>query len=188
MAKSPEAMAASMIANMKANTGKSLDDWLKISRASKLAEHGEIVKLLKSEHGLGHGFANLVAHKTLASDAGSAESADDLVEAQYAGDKASLRPIYEAIMQAVAAFGADVEAAPKKAYVSLRRSKQFAILQPSTKTRLDVGLNLKGREPTARLEASGSFNSMVSHRVRVEHVGQVDKELLGWLRDAYDAS
>ncbi|QKK08052.1 MAG: DUF4287 domain-containing protein [Planctomycetota bacterium] len=191
MAKSPDEMAASMIANMPEKTGKSLEQWLKLARAAQkkapadLAKHGQIVKFLKSEHGMTHGFAGLVAHKVLESDAGSAADTGDLIDAQYAGAKADLRPIYEAIMKGVGSFGKDVEVAPKKAYVSLRRKKQFAIVQPSTKTRVDVGINCKGREPTARLEASGSFNSMVSHRVRVEDVGQVDKQLLGWLRDAY---
>ena len=82
-------------------------------------------------------------------------------------------------------LGKDVEVAPKKTYVSLRRSKQFAIVQPSTRTRVDLGLNLKGVEPTERLEASGSFNAMVSHRVRLEKKGDVDKALKGWLAEAY---
>ena len=189
MAKSPDEMAASMIANMPEKTGKSLDAWLKIAnkamKANGLAKHGEIVKHLKAEHGLTHGYANLVAHKALASDAGSAASTDDLVEAQYAGPKAHLRPIYDALLKAVGKFGKDVEISPKKAYVSIRRSKQFAIVQPSTKDRVDVGINLKGREPAGRLEKSGSFNSMVSHRVRIENPKQVDKELIGWLKDAY---
>jgi hypothetical protein len=77
---------------------------------------------------------------------------------------------------------------PKKAYVSIRRSKQFAIIQPSTATRLDVGINLKGTKPTGRLEASGSFNAMVTHRVRVATIDDVDKELLGWLKQAYEAA
>jgi len=192
MAKSPDEMAAAMIENMPEKTGKSLEQWLKITRAAQkkaptdLAKHGQIVKYLKTEHGMTHGFANLVAHKTLESDAGSAADSGDLIEAQYAGPKAELRPIYDAIMKSVASFGKDVEITPKKAYVSLRRSKQFAIVQPSTKTRVDVGINCKGREPTDRLEASGSFNSMVSHRVRIEDVKQVDKQLVGWLRDAYN--
>ena len=182
MAQSPEDMAASMAANMPEKTGKSLDQWLKIARASKLEKHGEIVKHLKAEHGLGHGYANLVAHK-LKEDASPA--GDALIEQQYAGAKADLRPIYDAIMKRVEKFGSDVEVSPKKGYVSLRRSKQFAIIQPSTKTRVDVGINLKGEPTTDRLEASGSFNAMVSHRVRVESVEDIDKELIGWLRKAY---
>ena len=84
--------------------------------------------------------------------------------------------------------GGDLEVAPKKAYVSLRRNKQFGIIQPSTKTRVDVGINLKGEPAQGRLEESGSFNAMVSHRVRVSDPKEVNKELLGWLRQAYDLS
>lgn len=70
--------------------------------------------------------------------------------------------------------------------LSLRRSKQFGLIQPSTATRVDVGLNLKGTAPKGRLEASGSFNSMCTHRVRLEAAKDVDAELIGWLRKAYD--
>jgi hypothetical protein len=154
-------------------------------RGSGLAKHGEIVKMLKSDHGLGHGYANLVAHKALKSDAGSAQE-DDLIAAMYAGEKAALRPIHDRILGEVSAFGGDVEIAPKKGYVSLRRSKQFALVQPSTKTRVDVGLVLKGEPPAGRLEKSGSFNAMVTHRVRIAAADDVDAELLAWLRRAYD--
>ena len=187
MAKSPDEMAASMVANLKEKTGKTLDQWLKLVGKAKLAKHGEIVKWLKSEHGITHGYANLVAHKALSSDAGSAD-AGDLVSAQYTGDKAALRPIYDALIKMVSGLGKDVEIAPKKTYVSIRRSKQFALIQPSTKTRVDVGIQLKGVKPEGRLEKSGSFNAMVSHRVRVEDKKQVNAELKQWLKQAYDAA
>ncbi len=187
MAQTPEEMAATMINNLPEKTGKSLSQWLKIVNKTKLAKHGEIVKHLKSEHGVTHGFANLIASKALESGAPAAGDTD-LVDAQYAGPKADLRPIYDSLVKILRRFGNDVELSPKKAYVSVRRGKQFAIVQPSTKTRIDVGINLKGVKPTKRLEASGSFNSMVSHRVRISNVAEVDKELTGWLRKAYEAS
>lgn len=186
MAKSPEEMAAAMVANMPEKTGKSLDAWLKLVKKQKLAKHGEIVKWLKGEHGMTHGFANLVAHTHL-NPPGDASGGDDLVATQYAGKKEALRPIYDKLAKAVAKFGADVELAPKKAYVSLRRNKQFGLIQPSTATRVDVGLQLKGVPAKGRLEASGSFNAMVSHRVRVESAKDVDAELVGWLKQAYQA-
>lgn len=176
---------ATMIANYEKNTGKPLEAWIDIARKAKLAKHGEIVKMLKDRHGMGHGYANLVAQRVLAGDA-PAPGGEDLVEAQYAGKKAPLRPLYDQLAKAVGKFGADVELAPKKTYVSLRRSKQFALVQPSTPERLDVGINLKGAAPGGRLEASGSFNAMVSHRVRVTCARDIDAELLGWLRAAYD--
>lgn len=187
MAQSPEEMLASMLTNLKDKTGRTLPEWLELVRASGLTKHGEIVKHLKAEHQLGHGYANLVAHEALA-EGKPPTSEDALVEAQYAGAKAALRPVYEALLAAVVAFGPDVEVSPKKGYVSLRRSKQFALVQPSTASRLDVGIQLKGVPAEGRLEASGSFNAMVSHRVRVGSVAEVDAELVDWLRRAYEAS
>jgi hypothetical protein len=187
MSKSPEDLANTMIANLKEKTGKTLDQWIAITKKTGAAKHGEIVKMLKADHGMTHGFANLVAHKTLKSDAGSIGETTDLVAAQYAGDKASLKPIYDALIRAAESCG-EIEIAPKKAYVSLRRSKQFAIIQPSTKTRVDLGLNMKAEPATGRLEKSGSFNSMVSHRIRLEKTTDVDKDVKAWIRKAWSGA
>lgn len=182
----PEEMAQSMLRNLEEKTGKPLEAWLEIVRQSGLAKHGEIVKMLKGDHGVTHGFANLITHQARDS-AAFRKDPDDLVAAQYTG-KESLRPIYDRLAEAVTGFGDDVQLAPKKAYVSLRRKKQFGLVQPSTRTRVDVGIQLKGVEPTERFEASGSFNAMVSHRVRVSAAAEVDDELIGWLRQAYEAA
>jgi hypothetical protein len=184
---SPEAALQTMIRNLEEKTGKSFDQWLKIARATKLTKAREILNFLKSEHGLTYGYANLIALKALESDAGSS-SGEDLVAAQYSGAKAPLKPIYDALIAAVQKFGDDIDVSPKKGYVSMRRKKQFAIFQPSTAGRMDVGINLKGAAPTARREGSGSFNAMVSHRVRLSRREEVDKELIAWLRQAYDAA
>jgi hypothetical protein len=188
MAKSPQEIKAAMIAGLRDKTGKSMEEWLKIVKASGLSTHKEIMKLLKEKHKLTHGYANLIALGSLQSDSHTSEDPDSLVAAQYSGAKAELKPIYDKLLKAIISFGKDIEVSPKKAYVSLRRGKQFAIIQPSTATRLDVGINLKGTEPTQRLEVSGSFNAMVTHRVRVAALEDVDGELLGWLKKAYEAA
>ncbi|MHC5065331.1 MAG: DUF5655 domain-containing protein [Planctomycetota bacterium] len=185
MPKSPEEMAEAMRANLKEKTGKTHAQWMKIAKACKLEKHGQIVKHLKSEYEIGHGFANLIAHDHLGSAAASSDDGD-LVAKQYSGKKAGLKPIYDALIKAIGKLGKEVEIAPKKAYVSLRRSKQFALIQPSTATRVDLGINLKGAKAKGRLENSGSFNSMVSHRVRLESAKDVDKEVSGWLKQAYE--
>ena len=175
-----------MVANLKAKTGKTLAQWSKLLDKAKLEKHGQMMTLLKGEHGVTHGFANLIVHSYRNGPASAGGgSTDDLVAAQYAGKKAELKPLYDALMAKIAKFGKDVEVAPKKAYVSLRRSKQWGLIQPSTATRLDVGLNLKGDAPTERLEAAGSWNAMCTHRVRVTSKADIDKQLLGWLMEAY---
>jgi predicted transport protein len=141
------------------------------------------MKLLKGEHGVTHGYANTISilYRQQAED-----QPPDLVAAQFAGNKAGMRPVYEAVLAAVRPFGSDVEIAPKKSYVSLRRSKQFAIVKASTSSRVDLGLNLKGVEPTERLEGGNVFSGMCSHLVRLANPSEVDDQVVGWLRQAYD--
>lgn len=186
---SPEEMAASMRNNVLEKTGKTQTQWIKIIAAEKFEKHGQILKHLKSKYSVTHGFANLIAHDYLRSETGSGtgEEKIDLVELQYAGAKQPLKVIYNKLLEKLVKLD-DIEIAPKKAYVSLRRNKQFAIVQPSTKTRLDIGINLKGEPETKRLEKSGSFNGMVSHRVRVTDIKEIDKELIDWIKKAYSNS
>ena len=172
--------------NIQATTGKSVEQWAKLVKAQKFEKHGEMVKWLKEEYSMGHGNANLIAMTARSEFGADAPAGDDLLGAQYAGTKALLKPMYDDLAKKIAKFGSDVEFSPKKSYVSLRRKKQFALIQPSTATRLDVGINLKGTAAAGRLEASGSFNAMVSHRVRVENAKDIDAELVGWLKSAYD--
>lgn len=174
-----------MVQGLKEKTGRSLEEWQGLIRDAGLEKHKAIVDFLKAEHGVSHGYANQIALNHLKQ---GATSEGDPVDEMYAGAKAALRPVRDALMAKINAFGPDVDVAPKKGYESLRRSKQFAILQPSTATRLDIGINLKGVPPAGRLEASGTFNAMLSHRVRVSNAEEIDPELLGWLRQAYDSA
>ncbi len=177
-------MEDTMIRNLEEKTGRPFSHWVELVKSSGLEKHGEIIKFLKSDHGFTHGYANLVAHKARQSDAGSS-SEEDLVAAQYKG-KEDLKPLYDKLMKEVLKFGGDVEAAPKKAYVSLRRKKQFALVQPSTKTRLDIGINMKNVEHSGRLEAAGSWNAMCTHRVRAESADDISQDVIGWLKEAYE--
>lgn len=179
-----EDMWASVDAGLRKHTGAGLDDWVAKARATGIDRHKALVDHLKSAEGLTHGYANSVALKTFGTDAG-AIGEEALMAAMFAGPKAALRPIHDRLASFLQRLGGDVEFAPKKGYVSVRRAKQFAILQPSTRDRFDLGINLKGVQPAGRLEASGSWNAMVSHRVRIASLDEVDGEVEAWLRDAY---
>lgn len=186
MSESMDPQLQTMINNMPEKTGKPLEAWFQTIAAAGLEKHGDILKLLKGEYGVTHGFANTISILYRQQAAGGPPPETDLVDAQYAGAKAGLRPVYEAVLTAVTQFGPDVEIAPKKSYVSLRRSKQFAIVQPATRDRVDLGFNLKGTDATERLEGGNVFSGMCTHRVRLAAPEDVDAEVLGWLRQAYD--
>ena len=172
--------------NIETQTGKSLDELIQNGLATGISKHKELQAFFTNEYGLTYGNANTLAILTRDKTKGATGDEENFVDAQYADKKAGLRPIYDALVAAVEGFGDDVDIATKRTYVSLRRNKQFGLIQPSTATRVDVGINLKGIESAGRLEKSGSFNSMVSHRVRLSGSDDVDDELLGWLRQAYD--
>lgn len=189
MAQSPEEQTAKMVESLPATTGRSMDQWLALTKASGKAKHGELVSWLKTAHHITHGYANLIAHYTLKSDAGSIiAEGGDLVAEMFSGDKVAVRPIFDALMTHIRGFGSDLEESPKKGYLSLRRKTQFATLHPSTKARFDVGIKIKGLAPAGRLEAAGSWNAMMSHRVRLASPVDVDAELVGWLRQAYEGA
>ena len=167
--------------NLQEKTGRSMTDWFAVLEPLGIDKHGEIVSYLKTEHGLTHGFANGIAlsFRSRGETAGS----DDLVAAQYSGAKAGLLPIYERLVAQASGLGDDVEIAPKKSGVSLRRAKQFALIEAPSAKRVQLGIQLKGEPTTERLLAG---NEMCSHRVNVTSVEEVDDELLAWLRQAYE--
>ena len=167
--------------NIEQATGRSIDEWIALVKASGPERHGEIVAWLKSEHGFSHGNANFVA---LTAKRGSvAGGGGELVDAMYAGPKATLRPFHDRVIEVAQGFGPDITLAPKQAYVSLRRTKQFGTVGPGPGGRLEIGLNLKGMEPAGRLEAT---SGMCTHRVRLSSMDQLDSEVVGWLREAYE--
>ena len=177
--------SATQIANIEKLTGKKLEEWIAIVNKSGFDKHGELVSFLKDKHGFTHGNANMVVHYAKQSHAGAEGNETDWIAEQYKG-KENLKPWYDKIMAEIKKFGQDVEIAPKKAYASLRRKKQFAIIQPSTKDRLDIGLNIKGVAPAGNVTAAGSWNAMCTHRIKIEDEKMINKDLFGWIKQAYD--
>ena len=154
-----------MIDNMPEKTGKSLNEWKKLLKKMSFSKHSEAVNFLKKEHNVTHGFANTIV--ILSKEENNTPS--DLVENQYQG-KEDLIPIYKKLLSVVTSFGDDVIITPKKTSVSIIRKKQFALIQPATKTRIDLGLKIKDKPITERLENSGPFGTMCTHRVRLTTV------------------
>lgn len=172
---------------IKAKTGKTPDDFRALAAERGLTTYQQAMAWLKAEYGLGHGHANLIAH-LIVQGVEPAVSADEKINARFSGNKAHWRASYDRIVVEASRFGNDFKVAPTNTYISLvRAGKKFAIVDPATADRLDIGIKLRGVEPSGRLTAAGSWNNMVTHRVRVGAPEEIDAELLGWLRQAYDA-
>lgn len=171
-----------------AKTGKTPEQLIELARADGLlkpgTKAGQIITWLKENYGLGHGHAMAIV-ATIKKQAGPEPSAEAKVARHFGGKKAGWRPAYDGLIQKVTAFGPDADVLPGATYLSLRRrGKKFAIVQV-TAERLDIGLKLKDVPAHERLEAAGTWNSMVTHRVRIHRAAEIDQELLGWLERAY---
>jgi hypothetical protein len=177
------------LANIQTKTGKNLDELYAWLASTGLEKHGQLRDAAKTELGLGHGDANTLVtlfRRSTGSDAAPPASPDAAADALYTGPKADLRPVHDRVMAAVTGFG-PFEIAPKKTYVSLRRKKQFAMVGPATKTQVEIGLNAKDLPAGGRLVALKP-GGMCQYKVRLSEPDEVDAELVGWIRSAYDAA
>jgi hypothetical protein len=175
--------------NIKKKTGKTPDDFRSLAEKRGLlranVKAGEVLAWLKADFGLGHGHA-MAIYGTLGSTDKPPPTADERLGKHFSGLRAGWQQAYRQLMTKVETFGPDVTVKPTDSYISILRSeKKFAIVQISA-DRIDVGIKAKNLEASRRLELSGQWNTMVTHRVRVNSAGQIDAELIGWLRTAYE--
>jgi predicted transport protein len=175
---------ATMIDNFKEKTGHNLEEWKVILKGQNLTKHGEIVKFLKEQHNITHGYASEIGLKVLGSDADSSSDTEAFIESQYKG-KEHLKAYYDKLLAEIQNFGGAFEIAPKKTYVSLKRKKQFIILNPASKTRFEIGFNLKGVEAKGKLE-NEKPNGICSHKINLADISEIDKEVIDWIKMAFD--
>jgi hypothetical protein len=180
----PAAAASTQLRNIELATGRSTADFAAAVAAAGVEGHGRILAFLKSEYGLSHGNANAVAHRVRELAAGGPPPSDALLDAQYAGAKAALVPVYERIRSVAEGLGPDVEVLVQKTGVALRRRKQFGLVQAPSAKRVSLGLNLPHAPADARIVATPG--AMCSYRVDLADVGAVDSDVVAWLAAAYD--
>lgn len=177
------------LADIEKRTGRSLVDLVNVVQTSGLTKHGQVRDMLKTELGLGFGNAGMLAQYALNKEDMKRQlsggiSADEALSSIYTGAKAELRPIHEKLMGEIEKFG-EFETAPKKTYLSFRRDRQFAMVGPATNTQLEVGLNIKEVAPTSRL-IEQKPGGMCQYKVCLSTADEVDDELIGWIRTAYN--
>lgn len=191
----PQAATITQLKNIQSRTGKSIAELHAALAAAGLAKHGEKRSWLMEHFKLGYGDANTVVlfvDKPLPALGAGGEApaavavAADPLDAIYSGSKAGLRPLHEAVMKLVQQIG-PCEQAPKKTYISLRRKKQFAMLGPATKDSIEIGLNAKDLPPHPRLKPLPP-GGMCQASTRIGAAAEIDGQLAGWIRQAYDAA
>jgi predicted transport protein len=179
-------MRGAIIRNLPEKTGRSIDEWAElVARDAPQGPRKDRIRWLQTEHALGHTQASMVVDWVDRPEVFDEQDPGDLLEGLLNG-KEPIRPILTRLTSVIEELGNDVEREPRQTYVAFSRGRQFALLQPSTPTRLDVGLVLPDGEETDRLRPAGSFGSgRTTHRVSLAHEDEIDAELIEWLRAAY---
>jgi uncharacterized protein DUF5655/uncharacterized protein DUF4287 len=189
------AMVQNWIADLKAKTGHSLDEWIALVKKNGPKDYSARRAWLKSKHNLRTNAAGWIAER--AEGKGDEEDSPEkylaaaakYVEEQYAGKKAPLRPIYDELLRLCKSLGSDVKACPCKTMVPLYRNHVFAQIKPATNSRIDFGMcftTYKGKLPNRLIDTGGlAKRDRITHRVELNSLEQIDKDLEKWLRAAY---
>ncbi|HJV89390.1 MAG TPA: DUF5655 domain-containing protein [Holophagaceae bacterium] len=193
------AYVQSIIDNLPTKTGKDLGAWVKLAKGSKLQEAKDLNAWLKAQ-GLGGTQAGIVTERALAraghafddSPAGYLAAAPGYVDAQYAGKRAPLRAIFDAVLAWARKELPGVKVCPCETLVPLYRAHVIAQLKPTTQTRVDLGLALGDptalKDPQGRLVDTGGFAKKDRITARIELKAPEDFDALAqdWLRRAWD--
>jgi hypothetical protein len=185
-----------IIANMKVKTGRSLDEWLAFVSIHGPASEAERRVWLKDTHKLGTNYAWWIAERSVGRGEEDGDPAAYLrqapvyVEEMFAGKRAALKPIYDALLKAGLAVGKDAKACPCQTIVPLYREHVFAEIKPATNTRIDLGLAL-GKWTSAipkRIEpVKGAKGNRITHRIPIAALDEIDDFVKRWLKHAYEA-
>jgi Domain of unknown function (DUF4287)/Domain of unknown function (DUF5655) len=176
--------------SIKTKTGLGPADFIALAQAKGLAgpdvKAGAVIAWLKQDYGLGHGHG-MAIYSIMKSAGAPRVTPEDRLGRLFSGAKAAWRGTLDRLLARLAEVGAVVELSPTATYVGLLRDGQkFAIVSPAA-GHLDIGLKRAGAPVTPRFLAAGTWNAMVSHRVRLASDAELDQELFDWLVAAYEA-
>ena len=188
------AMVQKWVQELPQKTGRSLDEWMTLTKKSGPRTEKERREWLKKEHKLGSNAAAWIAErlegKGTEEDSPDAylKTAAEWVEAQYSGRRTALSPLYERLLALGFSLGKDVKACPCKTMVPLYRNHVFAQIKPSTNTRVDLGFALGNMKTPNRLIDTGGYEKKdrITRRIEIKSMGDIDDEVKRWLKKAYE--
>ena len=187
-ARSWQEMSAQIQAQIERQTGETIAQWNAKIRAEASPKNEPQLRRWLAERGITGYPAMYLVYETFGYPDYLQKEAGQLIDEQYA-DRPTIRPIFDRLLEVLPTVG-QVELQARKTYVALLSPKRtFASIQPTTKTRIDIGLRLDGVEPEGRLEIAKSIGqSSMTHKVALSSPTDVDEAAVGWLRRAYEAN
>lgn len=187
------AMMDAVIRNLKAKTGRSLEEWAALLKKQGPAAVPEQKAWLKDKYGLGGSTIGVIVDQVKGADlemsaAAYLKNAPEYVDDLFSGARAHLRPICDELFLLATSFGDDVKVSPCKTFVPLYRNHVFGQIKPTTQTRVDLGLALGDTKTSKRLIDTGGLakKDRITQRIELTSLDDIDAEVKKWLKAAYD--
>lgn len=183
---------ARAVAGLKGKTGRTMEEWIELVTISGPEGEKERREWLKEEYGLTTNYAWWIAER--AGGKGDESDPEEYlrmaagnVEKMYAGRKAHLRPVYDALLELVLSLGEDVKACPCQTIVPIYRNHVIAEIKPTTLARVDFGLALGDFPATGRLIDTGGVakKNRITRRIPMTTPDDIDDEVRALLMLAY---
>ena len=183
----PDDMMAAVAASMAERTGRTLDEWVDLVRASGIdpLDRNAVRRWLKSEHDVLQNSQWAIADAAARAAGWVPPTIEEYVDGQYAGPKVALRPIFDRLRQILQSFGDDVTIEGRSTYTPFVRRRQFAAVAAATRGRVDVGLRYS-EPPASALLTPATAPGQATHRLSLTAPEEITGEVESLLRAAYD--
>ena len=187
MASTPDDMMSAVSASLASRTGRSLDEWVTLVQASGVdpLDQNAVRRWLRAEHGVPQNSQWAIADAAARAAGWKRPNVDEYIDSQYTGARAGLRPIYDALAAAIGDLGDDVTVEGRGTYTPFVRGRQFAAVAPAAKDRVDLGLRFADPPAASRLTPAKA-PGQATHKIALRSVAEVDDEVRGLLRVAYE--
>lgn len=182
MALGPKQMGEAIIRNMKAKTGRSIEGWIDVVSSTNLREKKEVMEFLKKEQGLGHFQAQKVFEHFLGSDDYANPNA--FVDQLFSSKQT--RELYEFAKSKILEIDKGINVQPCQTYIPFYGKNQFALLAPSGKDALVLGLHLPDEGTSSEFTAPCKLGSKrINRQIILSITSDLSASVLAAIRSAY---
>lgn len=166
-------------------TGHDVEEWKRRMAGRRFTDESALRKWLIDQGITGYG-QTLLVWERFGYPRYMTAGIDDLIGRQYA-DRPQLKPVLDAILSALPEISPVIVVQARKTYISLVSERRtFAVIQATTKRRIDLGLRLAEGKPNGRLEpGKGVGNGAMRVKLSLASPEDLDAQALRWLRQAY---
>ncbi|MCG3138228.1 MAG: hypothetical protein HJJLKODD_02089 [Phycisphaerae bacterium] len=192
------AMAQKRISSLKERTGRSLEEWVKLIKTQGPKSDAARRDWLKKEYELGTNYSRWLVDEATGKSSDYTDPdeylrmAETYVDTLYGGARTVLRPVHDALIDLCRSLGKDIQICPCQTMVPIFRQHVIAQIKPTTRTRIDFGLCLKGlpanrKIPDRLIDTGGAAKGdRITHRFAITSAGEIDPMVLKWVQTAYE--